>query len=73
VTQAGKVSLLQNLSEDVARETVKRLTPWYNRPDCREYTEGGWLINESDVVKIEVFGPEGKALDVWRTNDATHA
>jgi hypothetical protein len=73
VTRGGTVSLLNNLSEDVAIETVKRLTPWHERPDVKWEGIMGFQYSDSDLVRIEAFGPEGKKLDVWRTNGPTHA
>jgi hypothetical protein len=64
VTRGGTVSLLKNLTEEVARETMQRLTPWYRRPDCPR-GRYSWRGRDSDLEKLEAFGPQGIELVVW--------
>lgn len=65
-TRGGTVSLLKNLTEEVARETMQRLTPYWRRPDVK-LPQGGvmYVSQDSDIEQLEAFGPEGRVLDIW--------
>lgn len=63
VTEGGTVTLLKNLTEQVARETIRRLAPIWMRPDCPgNYS---WHGSPANITKLEAFGPKDKTLDVW--------
>ena len=71
ITEGGSVSLLQNLDENTARQTVQALTPYDQRPDWDP--PGGSWITYSDAGRIKsvlALGPEGKTLNVWQEKKA---
>lgn len=81
VTRKGKVSMLQNLTMTVARETYKRLRPGEHPEDhkfekckvtgekyCQFSDRGGcWSYDSDDdhLDRVDIIGPLGKALDPW--------
>ena len=65
-TRGGQVSLLKGLTEEAAKETVRRLTPPWLRPDIPyEARARSWPRYDGDVIDIEAFGPGGVDLVVW--------
>jgi hypothetical protein len=66
-THGGTVSILKNLTEHAARETMQRLTPYWQRPVYRSEVIAMHQVRDSDVDQLEAFGPEGQTLTVWPT------
>lgn len=80
VTRKGKVSMLQNLTLTMARETYKRLRP-DERPERHIWPEecvecgnsGSWVwscgygytSSGDGLERVDVIGPPGKQLDPW--------
>lgn len=70
-TRAGNVSLLRNLTEDTARQTVERLqAPPWPEPEMTTRADGGVvcssgyfrICHDEDIVVLEAFGPEGREI-----------
>jgi len=52
VSRGGAVSLITNVSEEIAGQIVRKLTPAFK-------TDVFWP-NDSDMIRVEAFGPETK-------------
>lgn len=70
VTQGGTVSLLKNLTEEVARQTMQRLTPPRMRPGAHTSNNQLYHCSDSDIKTLKAFGPEGVKLEVWPKAEA---
>lgn len=74
VTENGTISLLRNLTADLARQTYRKLRPdehpkkYVNAPDSGSFFLGGMsrIVRGGDIAHIHILGPEGTELDPWK-------